>query len=361
VPDLPDHAASGDDDAFANAARPFWHPIARAGALGAGDLEGVTLLGEDLVVFRDHDGRLGLLEDLCAHRGTRLSLGEISDRGCLRCPYHGWSFDRDGACVEIPQLSDRSIPPRARVAATQVTEAAGLVWACLAPPGDEARGVPPVPEALDPANRVYVGEPIDWDCQSTRQVENFCDIAHFSFVHRDVFGNPDELGVEPHTVARSEDGWQLTTEVVYPAMYHQMPSGEDGRTPVVPTPFSYRVELPFVVHLTSTMGGAPYVLVSASQPITADRSRLFWVMVMPREPEIPDEMLEAMERQVFLADRRIVETQRPERVPLDPSVELQLPFDRMAVAYRRALAELGFPGDPRAVDDQNSTRGKQVR
>lgn len=350
----PDDAvqASDADAAFLAAARPYWHPIARAADLDDGDVTSVTLLGQELVVFRDREGRLGLLDDCCVHRGTRLSLGAVDGRGCLRCPYHGWAFDRDGACIDIPQLPDGPIPAGARVGAAQVAEATGLIWACLASPGGARRATPDVPEARDPANRTYAGVPIDWACQSTRQVENFCDIAHFSFVHRDVFGNPDEPSVPAHSVTRSDDGWQLLTEVVYPAMYHAMPPGEDGRTPVVPTPFSYRVELPFTVHLTSTMGGAPYVLLSANQPVTADRSRLFWVMVVPREPEIPDEMIEAMEQVVFLADRRVVETQRPMRVPLDPSMELQMPFDRMSIAYRRAMSELGFPTTARDVHER---------
>jgi len=329
------------DDAFLDAARPFWHPIARAGDIGAGDVVGVTLLGEDLVLFRDANGMLGLLDDRCSHRGTRLSLGAV-DGPCLRCPYHGWAFAPDGSCVAIPQLPGKPIPERVAVTAARAREAHGLVWACLAPPGDEAREIPEFLEADDPQLRTYVGQPIDWACQSTRQVENFCDIAHFSWVHRDLFGNPDELTVDAHTVTRSADGWQLRTEVVYPAMYHQMAT--DGEpAPVVPTPFSYRLDLPFTVHLTSTSLGSPYVLLSANQPVDASRCRLFWVIAVPNEPTIPDELIEAMEQQVFLADRTVIETQRPRAVPLDPSEELQMPFDRMAVAYRRALAELGFP------------------
>jgi hypothetical protein len=66
-------------------------------------------------------------------------------------------------------------------------------------------------------------------------------------------------------------------------------------------------------------------------------------MVMGGDVIIPDEMLETMEQAVFHADRGVVETQRPEQLPIDIGAELHLPFDRMAVAYRRALRDLGFP------------------
>ncbi len=78
--------------------------------------------------------------------------------------------------------------------------------------------------------------------------------------------------------------------------------------------------------------------------MSARHCRVFWVMAADESFAVPDEFLEAMEQAVFLADRAVIETQRPPYVPLDPGAELHLPFDRMAVAYRRALVELGFAG-----------------
>lgn len=334
-------------DGFLDAARPYWHPVARSKDLAPGTVVPVTLLGEDLVLWRALDNSLGLLDDLCAHRGTRLSRGDVGRDGCIRCPYHAWEYAADGACTRLPQLPGSSAPAKARVRAYEVTEQAGLVWACLVPAAERLRGIPPLPEADDPAMHVYAGEPIDWACQSGRQIENFCDIAHFSVVHVGVFGNPDVAEVPPHRVERSADGWQLRTAITYPAVNTLEAPGPDGKHPVVPIDFDYTVELPFAVRLRSSAAGRPYVLLCANQPVTSETCRVFWVMVMDAQHAIADDLLEAMEQSVFLADREVVETQRPSRLPIDLGAELHLPFDRMAAAYRRALVELGFPGSDR--------------
>lgn len=329
------------DEAFYMAAGRHWHPVARSQDVAPGAAVGVTLLGEDLVLWRDHGGGLGLADDLCIHRGTRLSRGTVTDEGCIRCPYHAWEYDRTGACTRIPQLPDGPIPAKARTAAYRVEERAGLVWACTAPEDTQARGIPDLP-AVE-GRPVYVGEPMDWACQASRQIENFCDMAHFSVVHLDVFGNPEAMTVEDYTVDRSPDGLTLTTAFTYLA-WNRMEPDADGKPAEVPVHFDYRIELPFTVALESEMAGSPYTLICATSPVTAESARVFWVFLSPAGTEPwPDQMIELSEQMVFHADRAVVETQRPERVPLDLTAELHLGFDRTAVAYRRALADLGFP------------------
>jgi vanillate O-demethylase monooxygenase subunit len=331
------------DRAFVEAARPHWHPVARTADLGPGVVLAVTLLDEQLALWRAPDGAVGLVDDLCVHRGTRLSAGSVTADGCIRCPYHSWTFDGTGACRSIPQMPDGPIPARARVPAARVIERAGLVWACLVGSDAEARPLPELPEFARDGWHVYAGEPMDWACQSARQVENFLDIAHFSVVHVDVFGNPDVMEVPPHVVERSDDGWNITTTLAYPGLNPMLPPDENGKPIAAVIDFAYRVELPFTVRLSSSMMDQPYVLLSANQPVSADTCRVFWVMSAPDEMAMPDEVVEVAEQAVFHPDRRVVETQRPERLPLDLTAELHLPFDKLAVAYRRALADLGFP------------------
>jgi phenylpropionate dioxygenase-like ring-hydroxylating dioxygenase large terminal subunit len=332
-----------DGDAqFLRAARPYWHPVARSKDLDPGQVLPATLLGEELVLWRGPDGRIGLADDLCVHRGTRLSKGGVTDDGCVRCPYHGWEYDGTGACTRIPQLPSGPIPAKARVPAHQVDEHAGLVWGCLVGPGAEARPRPVFESTEQSGVHTYVGEVMDWACQSGRQIENFLDIAHFSVLHVDVFGNPDVMEVDNYEVTRSDDGWQLTTHYDYPGID---PTGmmSDGRPGQTMIGFDYRVELPFAVVLGSQLMDLPYVLSIANQPVTASTCKLYWVIALPEDMAMPDEVAEMSEQMVFHPDRAVVETQRPERLPIDLQAELHLPFDRMAVAYRRALAELGFP------------------
>jgi hypothetical protein len=82
--------------------RRYWQPVALAEEMAPGaPPTPVRIMGEDLVLFRDEFGRLGLIARRCAHRGVDLSYGRIEDGG-LRCLYHGWVFDIHGKCLEQP-------------------------------------------------------------------------------------------------------------------------------------------------------------------------------------------------------------------------------------------------------------------
>ena len=91
--------------------RRYWTPALLVSEVPAPDSDPVRvrLLGEDLVAFRDTNGRVGLVQENCPHRGASLFFGR-NEEGGLRCPYHGWKFDADGACVDMP-----TEPPNERV------------------------------------------------------------------------------------------------------------------------------------------------------------------------------------------------------------------------------------------------------
>ena len=93
----------------------------------------VRHLGEDLVLFRDGSGALGLIERACPHRCAGLELGRVEADG-LRCCYHGWKFDRTGACLEMPaEPADTPLKAEVRARTYPVREVAGLVFAYLGP------------------------------------------------------------------------------------------------------------------------------------------------------------------------------------------------------------------------------------
>jgi hypothetical protein len=136
---------------------------------------------------------------------------------------------------------------------------------------------------------------------------------------------------------------EMRTTFHYPAVDMMAEPDADGRRPVASMRFDYTVRPPFWVRIDSETNGHPHILVVANQPVTDATCRIYWIAVMPAAAALPAEIVEAGEQIIFGADRRIVETQRPERVPLDLTAELHLPFDRLAVAYRRAMTALGFP------------------
>src|SRR4051812_20117111 len=115
--------------------RRYWVPALQADELPEPDGEPiqVKLLGESLVAFRDTDGRVGLLEELCCHRGASLWYGRNEQRG-LRCIYHGWKYDVQGNCVDMPtEPRTSTFCQRVRQPAYPTREAGGVIWAYLGP------------------------------------------------------------------------------------------------------------------------------------------------------------------------------------------------------------------------------------
>lgn len=330
------------DDAFLSAALPFWHPVAYTNDLQPGTVRLVRLLAEEVALWRSADGTVHALTDCCIHRGTRLSAGVVND-GCVRCPYHGWEYDGEGRCTRIPQLPDGPIPERARVEAFRAEDRGGITWICLVPPGSERAGIPALPHDGAEGWHVYCGTAFDIACQSGRQIENTFDFAHFSVLHADIFGDPDRPEVGPYEARPSADGLTLETDYTYRARHPAADPGPDGTKPTMVTRYRYRISLPFVSTFTLEIEGEPTTtIMTANQPVTATTSRVWWVVEL-RAGEVADELVEAVNWAILMQDKPVVEGQRPVRLPLDPASELQMPFDRLAVAYRRMLADLGFP------------------
>ena len=116
--------------------RRYWHPAAAAGELNERPTKQVRILGEDLVLYRDRSGTLGLIDRLCAHRRVDLSYGIPEEHG-LRCMYHGWMYDETGQCIEQPFEEtvhpDGRFKEKVKLAAYPVQDRFGMLWAYMGP------------------------------------------------------------------------------------------------------------------------------------------------------------------------------------------------------------------------------------
>ncbi|MBL8919613.1 MAG: aromatic ring-hydroxylating dioxygenase subunit alpha [Myxococcaceae bacterium] len=166
---------------FAN----VWSPVTLAKRLGKTPLP-VRFAGENLVFFRDQQGVAHALLDRCPHRGVKLSLGKVTDDGCLRCPFHAWEFDGQGRATHIPLNPDAK---KERLGATAVPtrELGGLLWVYTAP-GVEAPVEPIVPEALTQPGLSRTFLEVDWNADWTRAMENMLDSPHVPFLHAATIG-----------------------------------------------------------------------------------------------------------------------------------------------------------------------------
>jgi len=153
-----------------------WHPVAALDEVTGKRPLAARLMGQPLVLFRSGE-RVAVLRDRCPHRGAPLSRGRIVD-GAIACPYHGWRFDTDGRCVEVPGAADCTA---AMAAMLPVRLEAGLVWTSLA---ETPAAFPALPEAMRDAglDRFW------WRLEASEAdlldaLENHLDPAHPHFVH----------------------------------------------------------------------------------------------------------------------------------------------------------------------------------
>lgn len=164
--------------------RRYWAPalLSEEVAEADGTPVRVRLLGEQLVAFRDSQGRVGLLEEHCPHRGASLALGRNEENG-LRCIYHGWKYEVTGQCVETPtEPAESDYKRKVRANGYPTREAGGIVWAYMGPPDKE----PPFPEfqwLRLPPSHAHAFKTLE-ECNYAQALEGGLDHAHAAILHR---------------------------------------------------------------------------------------------------------------------------------------------------------------------------------
>jgi nitrite reductase/ring-hydroxylating ferredoxin subunit len=166
--------------------RLFWQPALLSEELPERDCppRRVQLLDTYMVGFRDSSGRAQLVDPVCPHRGADLFFGRVEEDG-IRCAYHGWKFDADGRCLDIPTLpageQRTSMCDRIRLTTFTTHEAGGIIWVYLGPPGR----MPAFPElefTQLPAANIFVSKKYQ-ESNWAQACEGGLDTAHFSFLH----------------------------------------------------------------------------------------------------------------------------------------------------------------------------------
>jgi phenylpropionate dioxygenase-like ring-hydroxylating dioxygenase large terminal subunit len=175
---------TGPGTPLGNLFRRYWIPALLAEEVAEPDCDPVRLklLGEDLIAFRDTDGRLGVLDEFCAHRTASLFFGRNEECG-LRCAYHGWKYDTAGNCVDMPSEPDGTrFREKITLRAYKAVEAGGLIWLYMGEPDRE----PPLPNlewmALNPEKR-FISKRRQFS-NYLQAMEGGIDSSHVSFAHR---------------------------------------------------------------------------------------------------------------------------------------------------------------------------------
>jgi len=248
------------------------------------------------------------------------------------CPYHHWEYDSSGKCVFIPSHPDQPPPLKARANVFHAEEKYGIVWVALEAP---SREVPNFPEGEDPAFRRILAGPYHFRAKGPRILENFLDVAHLPFVHAGLLGDPARAEIEDYEVQTTREGIAARNIKIW----QPDPDGTGRPAQVL---YHYEVMRPLTACFRKMQNEQCFSMMDTVTPIGGEESLAWVVLALNYADQTSDEELRAFQDKVSAQDKAIVESQRPELLPLDLQAELHLRSDRMAITYRRWLKELGM-------------------
>jgi phthalate 4,5-dioxygenase oxygenase subunit len=163
--------------------RRYWIPALLARELPDNDCPPVRvkLLSERMIAFRDSEGRYGLMDEFCAHRGVSLWFGR-NEEGGLRCPYHGWKYDVTGQCIEVPsEPAESGFCNKIKLKSYPLVKIGDILWTYMGP----AELQPPLPEwefALVPPEQTFTSKRFQ-ESNWLQAMEGGIDSSHVSFLH----------------------------------------------------------------------------------------------------------------------------------------------------------------------------------
>lgn len=323
----------------------YWHPVCDDHALLHAPLP-VQVLGQDVVLWRDLQGKAQALHDQCPHRGAKLSLGQVC-QGALQCPYHGWTFQGTGQCVQVPAMPD-FVPSAAQQArAVAVQEAYGLVWVCLQTQEGSAlttteHVLPPFAAEAQPQLRKLNAGPYEVATSAPRIVENFLDMAHFGFVHAGWLGDAAHAAIPDYQVHTTPKGFKLVNAQAW------QPKSSALASQGAMVAYTYEVNQPYAAVLTKVpspdsgvKAGYEESIALFIQPMMPELCRV-WFRMAIADFEASAEQVLAFQDTIFGQDKPVLESQRPRLLPLQAGAESHVAVDKGSVAYRRFLQQRGI-------------------
>lgn len=352
----------------------FWYPIVRSEDLSVDSPQKVKVLGVNLVTFRDENGDARVLSDTCVHRGGSLggawSAGPNVPRivnGCVVCPYHGWEFNGDGHCVNVPSIGyGKKAPARAKVDAYPVQEKYGIVFAFLGDLPEDER--PPLLEIEEyeqegwRANSILV---LDVNYYYERSIENALDPAHNEFVHPThgfTAMNRETYHVRDYETVDHQQGWGMFFMHKFFAPPLKKESWGETRTESGDLWAGSGTYGPNVVvtHIypQPKTGFRQYFF---EQPVDENHTRIFFLnmrnfMTDPKH----DGPIHARNKAIAKQDIDILEVLYPTLTPINNTKEVLMPADKAVVAYREWLAKFDDAGWRIDREEFNRRNGKDT-
>jgi len=256
----------GVEEGLKTGLRNFWHPIYQAEKLTDKPL-GIKRLGEDLVLWRDGEGKAQCFVDVCPHRGAKLSLGRIID-GTLNCWYHSFQFDSTGQCLAVPtDGEDSKLARRTRVRAYPTEERGGLIWAYI---GDtELFPAPPlvIPREMEAPDWTGFIFEAEWETSWLLVMDNLADVMHAPHLHARSYTLSRGLRHDVLKVVETEDGFTVEREKQKGVNFDWAEFHNSGT-------LWFRLDIPYP---WSAGPGGPMRILGFSTPIDGDKCIVYFV------------------------------------------------------------------------------------
>lgn len=318
--------------------RKFYYPVMPMSQLQDGP-QSVTIFGEKIVLWLDTEGKPAAAIDRCCHRTARLSKGYV-EKGCVVCPYHGWTFNRDGKCTYFPQ-SQLEDPPKAyKIKSYRCEERYGYAWVALDEP---LTGVPEFMRADDPSFRQIDQFYHVIHCAGMRLMENSFDGAHVAFVHHNTFGDRNDPVPPKITITKSEWGFDTYSELNVTNKLNEKVKALNVEGETTVRVIRGRWFMPFIRQSDMTYpNGLVHSIVTCATPID-DQSCLLvqFVFRSDTEADVPAEKVIAFDRAVVAEDMEVLESTEYD-MPLDVKLrqETHMYSDQPGIVMREMLLDL---------------------
>jgi phenylpropionate dioxygenase-like ring-hydroxylating dioxygenase large terminal subunit len=312
-----------------------WHVVARSDDVRSNELAKIRLLGEQILLWRCNQILLAW-RDRCPHRGVPLSRGwiEPGEQGeSVVCPYHGLVFNGEGHCTHIPANPHvTSFPKNSRVHTYAVQERYGYIWVAL---GEPHHDIPTFSEWEQPGFIYFNCGPYFINTSPLRIVENFTDFPHLPYTHKGLLGVPEYSEISDYDVTVEDSG--ITAHDI--RLYQPNPEGTGSAKHVS---YTCQIRRPLVAYFSKGDGTNQFSMFLAVTPIEELHS-IAWLSICRNYAlDTSNGELEAFQNHLMSQDIPMVESQRPQRLPLDLQAEFHIPADKLSVAYRKWLKQMGL-------------------
>jgi phenylpropionate dioxygenase-like ring-hydroxylating dioxygenase large terminal subunit len=161
----------------------YWYIISKESELKTGSFTKKKLLGKDLILIKNDQNNISVLEDRCCHRNVHLSLGHY-DNGLMTCAYHGWSYNEVGKCVDIPSIDSSKIPKTACIESFKSETKYGFIWICINPQSNKK-----IPDLAELEELPFTEAEYIFQSDLMFVSESLIDPYHINHVHSNSIGS----------------------------------------------------------------------------------------------------------------------------------------------------------------------------